>query len=152
MRPQSIIATLTLLGCGSESSESSRLLPIQASEPVAIQLHSAIGRGTVAVPIRQINSYGIGVPGGGVSIAVRSGGSIPGSELDFDSTGYATAFVDVADGEVAQVQVQSATETENIGRSARAYALGSPLPALPLAAPPHCHADRLARGRRPLVL
>jgi len=133
MRPKSIIATLVLLGCGSETTEIGRLVPIQADTAVAIQLHDAVGYGTVAVPIRQTNSYGIAIPGGGVSIAVRDGGTIAGSELTFDATGYATAFVDVPAGRVAEVQVQAATGTDKIGRAAKAYGLSNSLPEMPLA-------------------
>jgi len=133
MRPTSIIATLVLLGCGSETTEVGRLVPIQADTPVAIQLHDAVGYGTVAVPIRQTNTYGIAITGGGVSIAVRGGGTIAGSELTFDATGYATAFVDVPEGRIAEVQVQSATLTDKIGSSAKAYGLSNSLPDMPLA-------------------
>ena len=133
MRPKSMIATLVLVGCGSETTEIGRLVPIQADTAVAIQLHDAVGYGTVAVPIRQTNSYGIAIPGGGVSIAVRGGGTIAGSELTFDATGYATAFVDVPAGRIAEVQVQSATGTDKIGRAVKAYGLSDALPDMPLA-------------------
>ena len=133
MRPHPLIVLLALAGCGSESTESFRLVEIDASTPMAIQVHDAVGRGTVAVPIRQINSYGVAVPGGDVSIAVRGGGTIAGSELTVDATGYATAFVSVPAGQIAQIQVQRASETDKIGPAAWAYGLTSALPDLPLA-------------------
>jgi hypothetical protein len=133
MRPHTPITLLVLAGCGSEPESTFRLVEIDASTPMAIQLHDAVGQGTVAVPIRQTNSYGAAVSGGSISIAVRGGGSIAGSELSFDATGYATAFVNVPNGSIAEVQVQSASETDNIGPAANAFGLSAGLPALPLA-------------------
>jgi hypothetical protein len=132
MRPNPQILLLGLLGCGDESTETTRLQPIVADKVMGIALHDAVGSDTVAVPIRQINSYGAAIPGGQVSIAVRSGGSIAGNQLEFDATGYATALIEVPTGQVAEVQVQTATETEVIGPAAFAFGTGAGLPELPL--------------------
>ena len=134
MRPNPQILLLALLGCGDESIDPTRLLPIVADEVVGIELHDAVGKRTVAVPIRQVNSYGAAVPGGKVSIAVRNGGSIAGNQLEFDATGYATALVEVPTGRVAEVQVQTASETDVIGPAAKAFGLGEMLPDMPLPA------------------
>ena len=131
MRPNPQILLLALLGCGDESTDATRLQPIVADMVMGIELHDAVGERTVAVPIRQINSYGAAVPGGQVSIAVR-GGSIAGNQLEFDATGYATALIEVPAGTVAEVQVQSASDTEVIGPAAKAFGLGDALPEMPL--------------------
>ena len=101
---------------------------------MGIALHDAVGEGTVALPIRQINTYGAAIPGGKVSIAVRNGGSIAGNQLEFDATGYATALVEVPAGKVAEVQVQTASETDVLGRAAKAFGLGNTMPEMPLPA------------------
>ena len=134
MRPNPQILLLALLGCGSESSDTTRLQPIVADEVMGIALHDAVGEGTVALPIRQINTYGAAIPGGKVSIAVRNGGSIAGNQLEFDATGYATALVEVPAGKVAEVQVQTASETDVLGRAARAFGLSDTMPEMPLPA------------------
>ena len=69
MRPSPQILLLALLGCGSESSDTTRLQPIVADDVMGIALHDAVGEGTVALPIRQVNTYGAAIPGGKVSIA-----------------------------------------------------------------------------------
>ncbi len=132
MRPTPLIMTLALMGCGEEVTETARLHEVDASTVMGITLHDAAGSGTVAVPIRQINSYGVAIGGGSASVAVRGGGTIAGNQLTFDATGYATALVDVPAGRIAEVQVQSATNTEVIGRAAKAFGLASALPDMPL--------------------
>ena len=134
MRPSPQILLLALLGCGSESSDTTRLQPIVADDVMGIALHDAVGEGTVALPIRQVNTYGAAIPGGKVSIAVRNGGSIAGNQLEFDATGYATALVEVPAGKVAEVQVQTASETDVLGRAAKAFGLGNTMPEMPLPA------------------
>ncbi len=133
MRTPAFIIIAALSACAEQAESPTRLTKIDATTPMAIALHDAVGRGIVALPIRQLNSYGAAVGGGGVTIAVRGGGTISGSELSFDATGYATAMITVPSGVIADVQVQSATETSIIGTAAYAYGLPTALPDLPLA-------------------
>ena len=99
MRLPSLILVLAISGCKSSSSSeqrlteilSQRLTEIPSSDAISIQLEDVVGVGQVEVPIRQVNSFGIGIPGGTASVAIRGGGSIQSSDIEFDAYGYANA-------------------------------------------------------------
>ena len=111
-----------------------RLVEIETSGAISIQLDDAVGVGTVHIPIRQVNSFGVGIPGGTASIAVRGGGSIATSEVEFDAYGYANATVVVPEDSLVDVQVQSADNTDEIGASARIYGISNAMPRPPATA------------------
>ena len=144
MRPASTAALIALIGCGQDEPTTARLLPIDADAPVSIQLHDTVGDGTIAVSVRQVNSYGIGVGGGSAFVAVRGGATIPAGTVNFDSTGYGTVNVTVPDNTIAEIQVQRADSTENIGRSAKIYSVADRLPEFPLSMV-HLLPDSLSR-------
>jgi hypothetical protein len=146
MRLASLTVLISLSGCKQETAEPISLVAIQGDEPISIQLHDAVGSGSVHVPIRQVNSYGIGVPGGTAMVAVRNGGSIPGGEVSFDAYGYGNLYVDVPNGTVAEVQVQSAERTDDIGGPAKVYGVSTAVPDLPLA-PTTLFEDQLSDAR-----
>jgi hypothetical protein len=133
MRPAFTFASLALIGCNTEETTLARLTPVDASAPMSIQLHDAVGSGTIPVSIRQVNSFGVGVSGGTATVAVRGGATIPTGTVTFDSYGYGTVDVTVPDGTIAQIQVQSAELTDDIGNAASIFGLSNSLPSLPLA-------------------
>jgi hypothetical protein len=129
--PSSIVVALALTaGCAETHTPSTVLTEIDASDAVSIQLNDAIGDRVVRVPIRQVNSYGVGVPGGTARLAIRGGGaSFEEDIVSFDSHGYATAKVVVPSGGIFEVQVQEADRTDDIGPPATGYSLSTELPA-----------------------
>ena len=133
MRLPTLSIMIALWGCKTESTTTQRLTPIAASDAISIQLADAVGIGPVQVPVRQVNSYGVGVPGGSASVAIRGAGSIASSEVLFDAYGYAELTVDVIEGGLVEVQVQSAENTEDIGPPARVFGMSNDMPDLPLA-------------------
>ncbi len=133
MRLPSLSIIVALSGCKTETTATQRLTQITASDAISIQLEDAVGVGPVHIPIRQVNSYGIGIPGGSASIAVRGGGSISSSEVLFDAYGYAEVTVNVPEDSLVDIQVQSAENTEDIGPSARIFGISNDMPDLPLA-------------------
>jgi len=146
MRLPTMVIVIALMGCKDDPSSNQRLIEIESSGAISIQLDDAVGVGAVDVPIRQVNSFGVGISGGTASIAVRGGGSIATSEVEFDAYGYANATVIVPDDSLVDVQVQSADNTEDIGASARIYGLSPTMPALPLA-PAFAINDVVAEGQ-----
>jgi len=132
MRLSPLTVIIALAGCKSETSSDQRLMEIESSEVISIQLDDVVGVGTLDVPIRQVNSFGIGIPGGTASIAVRGGGSIPTNEVTFDAYGYANARVTVPENTLVDIQVQSAENTDDIGSSARIFGSSPSMPELPL--------------------
>jgi len=132
MHPFSMLALIALTGCGEDKPSLERLVPIDASDPVSIQLHDAVGDRTVAVSLRQVNSYGVGVGGGTAFVAVRGGASIASGRVSFDSTGYATLSVSVPESTIAEIQVQQADLTNDLGSAASIYSVGAAPTDLPL--------------------
>jgi hypothetical protein len=127
-------ALVSLGGCKNTKSTPSVLVEIDASAPMSIQLSNGVGDGTVTIPIRQVNSYGVGVPGGTASLAIRGGGAqLYENPVEFDAYGYATARVEAPDGAVFEIQVQSAERTENLGPSAIGYSIAGTMNAHGLA-------------------
>jgi hypothetical protein len=53
MRLASLTVLISLSGCKQETAEPISLVAIQGDEPISIQLHDAVGSGSVHVPIRQ---------------------------------------------------------------------------------------------------
>ena len=118
MRPSPQILLLALLGCGSESSDTTRLQPIVADEVMGIALHDAVGEGTVALPIRQVNTYGA-IPTAGVDRA--------GNEKKLEPSRVRRHRIRHSSrrgpaGKVAEVQVQTASETDVLAAGALASA------------------------------
>ena len=132
MHPFSMLALIALTGCGEDKPSLERLVPIDASDPVSIQLHDAVGDRTVAVSLRQVNSYGVGVGGGTAFVAVRGGASIASGRVSFDSTRYATLSVSVPESTIAEIQVQQADLTNDLGSAASIYSVGAAPTDLPL--------------------
>ena len=132
MRPISTVALIALVGCGTEESTTSRLIAVEADQPVSIQLHDTVGDTTIPVSVRQVNSYGAAVPGGTAFVAVRGGATIPTGRVAFDSTGYGTVNVELKRGTVAQIQVQQADNTDDFGSAASIYSVSASMPDLPL--------------------
>lgn len=134
MRPAHTVALIALMGCGTEESRTARLVAVDGTEPVSVQLHDTVGTGTIPVSVRQVNSYGVGVGGGSAFVAVRGGATIPAGTVQFDSTGYGTVPVTVPANTIAEIQVQSAELTTDLGSAASIYSIADRLPSLPLAA------------------
>ena len=92
----SLLTALVLTGGAEETTSPTTLTEIDASDAISIQLDDAVGNGIVRVPIRQVNSYGIGVPGGTARLAIKGGSAtFQNDVVTFDDHGYATAKVSV---------------------------------------------------------
>jgi len=127
--PSLIIPLALAAGCAETKSTISTLTEVDGSDAVSIQLDDAVGSGVVRIPIRQVNAYGIGIPGGTARLAIRGGGATFRKDIvTFDSHGYATAKVSVPDGGIFQLQVQEADRTEEIGQPATGYGMSAALP------------------------
>jgi hypothetical protein len=118
------VSMLALAACKKTKHTPSVLVEIDATDPMSIQLSDGVGRGTVTIPIRQVNSYGVGVPGGSASLAIRGGdAALYTNTVEFDAHGYAIAKVEAPDGSVFDIQVQSAERTDQIGPPAVGYSI-----------------------------
>ncbi len=94
MRVPSAFLFLVLVGCADDPSASLELLvPIDTSEDaLSLEVASAQGVGVVEVPVRLVNTYGMSVPGGSVTVSTTAG-ELPAPDIEFDAFGYAEARV-----------------------------------------------------------
>jgi hypothetical protein len=146
MRLPTLVMAIALIGCKDENSSRQRLAEIESSDAISIQLDDAVGVGAIELPIRQVNSFGVGIPGGSATIAVRGGGSLATNVVEFDAYGYGNARINVPEDSLVDVQVQSADNTDEFGTSARIYGINTAMPDLPLS-PAFLTNDVVAEGQ-----
>ena len=96
---------LVVLGCTTPTTITpSQIERVEPDAAIAAQIIPAVGYGTVEVPIRLINSYGIAVGTGDLSVTVEGGEAAAGS-ISADATGHAMLTVDAPSPGALQVSV-----------------------------------------------
>ncbi|MFT5684021.1 MAG: hypothetical protein ACI8RZ_004962, partial [Myxococcota bacterium] len=116
-------ALLVVLGCTTPTSTTpSQMERVDPDAPIAAQVVPAVGYGTVEVPIRLINSYGIAVGGGDLSVTV-DGATAAESLITADATGHAVLTVTAPSPTAFEVSVTGAA-----AGTGTAYALDAPPP------------------------
>jgi hypothetical protein len=122
---RSSILILLATSCTSEGKlASSDLLIIEPGTVSEIQVVPTVGQGTLSVPVRLNNTYGLAVPGGAApSVTVSGPGAvILSDDLTPDTFGVATVDVEAAPGSVVTVDAD--------GSIGSAWFLSGPLPSL----------------------
>ena len=143
------VLLLVVLGCTTPTSTTpSQMDLVEPDAASAVQVVPATGYGTVEVPIRLINSYGIAVGSGDLSVTV-SGGTAAETELTTDATGHAVLTVSAPAPTRFEVTVTGAASGSGF-----AYSLDAPPPeiaaptgaVLPLEAPAAAYAAQGTGG------
>lgn len=126
-----LVPGLLLAACAEDPSSSLELMvPLdEVEDGLSLEVASAQGLGTVRVPVRLVNTYGMSVPGGSVTVSA-SAGTLESTEIDLDAFGYAEAVVssDVPQG--LQLSTVASTDGATPGASAWAAILTAPGPQL----------------------
>ncbi len=114
---------LVVLGCTTPTTITpSQIERVEPDAAIAAQVVPAVGYGTVEVPIRLINSYGIAVGSGDLSVTVEGGEAAAGS-ISADATGHAMLTVNAPSPGALQVSV-----TGTVAGAGTIYALDSAPP------------------------
>ena len=111
---------------------------VEPEQGTAVQVLPASGVGTIEVPIRLINSYGIAIGSGEFSVEV-SGASAEESTVTTDATGHAVITVNASGATVFDVSVTGTASGTGTGYALRSDAPDVIAPTgaiLPLEAPP----------------
>ena len=129
----SAILLLPLLAAACAEDPAAPIELLVALDPVedgmTLEVASGQGVGTAVVPVRLVNTYGMSVPGGSVSVST-SRGTLQASELSFDAFGYAEARVSSDEPVAFQLSTLSSTDNATPGASGWGAVLGSPSPIL----------------------
>ena len=92
-----LITILSLVGCKPEDDPLPLVTVVDAGVPERVELASAVGRGTVTVPVRLLNRYGAAVEGGDLELSVSGAtASIENGTVSIDPTGYGELVVTTA--------------------------------------------------------
>lgn len=92
--------------------------------PTSVAVATAVGTGTVQVPVRLLNDYGASVAGEAATVSVDGPtAALAQSVIHFDASGYALAEVSADIAEVFTLTVESTTDDVG-GASGTSYATG----------------------------
>lgn len=105
----------------------------QGEIPARVEVGSAVGHETVAVPVRLVNAFGVAIPGGSAEVSVQGEGlSVSSTTVNFDYSGYGLVQVSGADAQAFTVSVVSSSDGAVAGDPATSYLLGGAMPDLGL--------------------
>jgi hypothetical protein len=103
--------------------------PVEFEGSPAIELGSAVGIGTVEVPVRLVNSYKATIPGTELTVSVDGPtATLESSTVVLDAHGQGVVRVQVTGAEAFTVQVTSSADDAEIGASVTAFATEVPMP------------------------
>lgn len=113
---------MLLAACKKDPESTSATEELDGSAPVSVQVGSATGQGSVDVPIRLVNAYGVAVPGGTVTV------SLAGTELaettqtvTLDGQGWGVVTASSQIPQELTVTVTGSSDGASTGAQAKAW-------------------------------
>jgi hypothetical protein len=126
--PSLIALSGLLIACGGKAEETPSLFqPLDHSGPVGVELAPAVGAGTVRVPVRLVNDYGVAVSGGDVTVQVAGlTATLADPIVRIGASGYGYAEVLTTGPEVFTLSVTAAEDPISAEGEAQAWSTASP--------------------------
>ncbi len=112
---------LLLLACTTDPEENAATEALDGASPVSVVVGSATGQGSVDVPIRLVNVYGVAVSGGTVTVSVEGIGLEETQEISLDGQGWGIATVESETPQELTVTVTGSSDGAETGASAKAW-------------------------------
>jgi hypothetical protein len=130
MRLRTTTICIGLAACTPEDDDWQEWLsPVDFEGSQAIEFGSAVGIGTVEVPVRLVNSYKASIPGTELNISVDGPtASAESSTVSLDAQGRGVVRVNVGGPEMFTVTATSSADDAEVGASIMAYATSVPMP------------------------